>query len=251
MRTLSDYSDFLEALIKSLAHETSFSCTPDLSALIEQPRLIAVVNHATPLSWMPAMCTLALEVMKAGGGDRCPRGVVDKWFYTNPVTKTIAEYLTQSDQHMNFDDLVRNFQDSQKTDLIIFPEGAHAMFGDVGEIRTFRSHRFIEISLRTQSPILLAVHRGSEGWSVPLHIPPEWSAWIRPFSKFFGEHLPSMQSLNFPMIPEKMGHFSMTCELYEPGITLQDLSEDIVERKAQLATEAEHIRQRMSEILKR
>lgn len=250
MRTLADYAEFLQALIKSFAHQTEFKSHPDLEKIIqENTRLVAVVNHATPLSWVPAMAMLALKVIEVGGGNRVPRGIVDRWFYTNPFTKVIAEYLTQSDHPQTFDELVQSFGNSQNTDLVIFPEGAYTFFGGVDKVQQFRSNRFIEISIRCQAPMLLVAHKGSEGWSLPLQLPTEWGNFVLPFSKFFGEKLIQSEPLNVPLMPQKMDVFAMTCELYYPDLKLTDLSSDIETRKQQLESEGQKIMAKMNHML--
>lgn len=250
MRTLADYQEFLQALLKSFAHETNFKSQPDLKTIIENnTRLVAVVNHATPLSWVPAMSLLALKVIEVGGGHRIPRGIVDKWFYANPFTKVIAEYLTQSDHPQTFDELVESFGNSENTDLVIFPEGAYTFFGGVDKVQQFRSNRFIEIAIRCQSPMLLVAHKGSENWSLPLQLPTEWGNYVLPFSKFFGEKLMRSEPLNVPLMPQKMNIFAMTCEIYTPDLKLADLSNDIEVRKQQLETEGHKVMVKMNQML--
>ncbi len=250
MRTLVDYQEFLQALIKSFAERVEFKSQPEIKKIIqENTRLVAVVNHATPLSWIPAMALLALKVIEVGGGHRIPRGIVDRWFYTNPFTKVLAEYLTQSDHPQSFEEIVESFGKAQNTDLVIFPEGAYTFFGAVHEVQQFRSNRFIEIAIRCETPILLVVHKGSEGWSLPLQLPSEWGNFVLPFSKFFGEKLMKSEPLNVPMMPQKMENFRMHCELYTPSLKISDLSEDTEIKKQQLAAEGQKIKDMMNERL--
>lgn len=250
MRTLVDYQEFLQALMKSFAQNVTFRSEPAIKKIIQDnTRLVAVVNHATPLSWVPAMALLALKVIEAGGGKRIPRGIVDNWFYTNPFTKVIAEYLTQSDHPQTFEEIVESFGQAENTDLVIFPEGAYTFFGGVHEVQQFRSNRFIEIAIRCETPILIVVHKGSEGWSLPLQLPSEWGGFVLPFSKFFGEKLLKSEPLNVPMMPQKMDSFRMHCELYTPSLKISDLSENLEVRKQQLAEEGLKIKALMNERL--
>lgn len=250
MRTLVDYQEFLQALIKSFAEKVEFNSQPEIKKIIqENTRLVAVVNHATPLSWIPAMALLALKVIEVGGGHRIPRGIVDRWFYTNPFTKVIAEYLTQSDHPQSFEEIVESFGKAKNTDLVIFPEGAYTFFGAVHQVQQFRSNRFIEIAIRCETPILLVVHKGSEGWSLPLQLPSEWGNFVLPFSKFFGEKLMKSEPLNVPIMPQKMDNFRMHCELYTPSLKMSDLSEDAEVKKQQLALEGQKIKDLMNERL--
>lgn len=247
-KTVKDYSDFMQALLPSLAESTVFTAEPALSDILRNPRMVVVINHATPLSWIPAMALLATEYAKAGGGDRVPRGIADKWFYSNPLTKILAEYITQSPEPQNFDQVVETFIHSEKTDLVIMPEGANTFFGRVDKVQEFRSPRFVEIAIKAKAPILIVAHKGSESWSLPLELPKSIGAAILPFSKFFGEKLMGAEGFNLPLIPHKMVKFSMTCRLYAPALYESDLSENPIERKSQLASEAEQIRLLMSDM---
>lgn len=248
-RRLSDYSEFLKVLAESFIDRFEFHSQPAFSEILREPRLLVALNHSTPLSWIPAGAALALEAIKAGGGDRTPRAVMDKWFYSNPLTKRIAEYFTQFDRPQSFDELLASFVQSERTDLVIFPEGANTFFGSVTEIGEFRSHRFVELAIRAEAPLLLVVHKGSESWSWPLQLPPEWGAFLLPFSKFFGENILKASIFNLPLIPQKLPRFQMTCELYRPALKAVEFSTDPEELEIQLRTEAEKIRRRMQEIL--
>lgn len=249
MKTVADYVEFLRAVKASLIQESSFHSDPPLSAVFRNPRLIIVPNHATPLSWIAVACELAERAVEAGAGDFVPRAVADHWFYSNPLTKPIAEYLTQSDHPMNSDQLIEGFKDAQRAALVIFPEGANSFFGNVHEIQPFRSAKFVEISIRCQAPVLLTVHKGTEGWSVPLTLPHELGQLVLPYSKFFGERLAQMKSLNWPLWPQKIQKFSMACRLYMPALYETDLSHDPLERRHQLQKEADEIHAIMEEML--
>lgn len=248
MRTLHDYKPWLDAILKSVADKCELTSDLPLEDIVRNPRLIAILNHSTPLSWIPAICLLATEVCAHGGGDRIPRGIVDKWFYSNPATRWVAEYVTQSSTPQSFEQILSDFRSAERTDLVIFPEGAYAFFGDPAEISEFRSSKFIELSIRTGSPILIAVHKGSENWSLPLHLPKELSSWIAPYSKFFSRGLLLGKALNLPLPIKKIPHFKMHLKLYSPALYEADLSEDPVQRRSQTEQEAENIRQLMHEM---
>lgn len=248
MKTVADYAEFLKAIKASVIQESAFSCEPSLDAVFRNPRLIIVPSHATPLSWIAVMCELADRAVEAGGGNFIPRGVADHWFYSNPLTKMIAEYLTQSDHPLTSEELISSFKEAHREALVIFPEGANSFFGNVNEIQPFRSPKFIEVSIRCQAPLLLAVHQGTEGWSVPLQIPKEIGEALMPYSKFFGEKILGTQAFNWPLWPQKIQKFSMACRLYVPALYESDLSTDPTELKAQLEREAEEVRDVMEEM---
>jgi hypothetical protein len=247
MRKLESYDAFLKALLKNLATKSVFKSTPDLSEILHNQRLVVVMNHASPLSWIPAMCLLATKAVAAGGGDRIPRGIVDKWFYSNPLSAAVAEFLTQSDRFLGFEELIENFRKSKKSDIIVFPEGANSFFESDNSIKTFRSSRFIEIALRTKAPILLAVHKGSENWSKHIPVPAQLGSMLLPFSEFFAHKIEQQGSLAIPWI-EKMPVFKMKCSIYEPEIKIKQLPEDINERKLLLNQEGERLKNKMTSV---
>jgi hypothetical protein len=248
-RTLAQYADLLEALEKSFVESFSFQSDPPLTEVFKEPRLLIAISHSTPLSWIPAVSVLAIEAVKSGAGHRIPRAVMDHWFYSNPFTRKIAEFLTQSDRPQSFDELLTSFAMSENSDLVIFPEGANTFFGSVHEVEDFRSYRFMELAIRAEAPILVTSHKGSEGWSVPLQLPPEWGVFLLPFSKFFGEKLLQSKTFNFPLLPKKLPQFKMACHLYHPTLKVQDLSNDPGDRKRQLKEEAEKVKACMNSLL--
>jgi hypothetical protein len=238
MRRVSDYLLWLEPILKSATQEVALNCKPSLDEILSNKKLIFVINHSTPLSWLPAICLLAVKIAEAGGAARIPKGIVDKWFYTNPFGLFIAEYLSQTTRPQNSKEIIDSFSQAEQADLVLFPEGANTFFGNPSEIQAFRSPKFVEIARQTGVPILLAVHKGSENWSIPLQVPQQYAEKIAPFTKFFGPKLLAGALLNFPLPVQKIPLFSMTCELYHSDPTLS------------VAEEAEKIRLKMSAMLK-
>lgn len=248
MRTLQDFEPFLRALHTSISQDSQIETEVPLAQMMKLPRLMVVLNHATPLSWIPAISLLAPEAARQGGGDRTPMGVVDKFFYSNPLTQPIAEYMTQSKEPLGFEELLTHFQVEERRDLVIFPEGARTFFGDLTQIQPFRSPRFVELAIRTQAPILLAIHRGSETWNLDVPLPREWGALLMPFSRFFGQGLLEAGALNLPILLKKIPHFRMKLHLYKPQLQADQLSSDEAERRSQLEAEAQSIRKIMQEM---
>lgn len=250
MRKIGDYADLLKALKDSFIEQLEFTCEPDLSAVLRNPRLIVILNHSTPLSWIPAISILGLKVAESGGADRIPRGIADKWFYSNPIGAKFAEFFTQSATPQNFEQLIEEFKDAHRKDLVIFPEGANTFFGDVRKVQEFRSSKFVEISIRCQAPILVVSHQGSEHWSTSLDVPAQLGQWIAPLAPFFGKKISEFSSLNIPISFSKIKKFKMHCHLYMPALYEADLSADPIERKNQLDQEASMIKEIMEENLK-
>src|SRR5205085_5756721 len=103
-------------------------------------------------------------------------------------------------------------------DMVVFPEGAMTFFGDVRKVQPFRSPRFLEVAIRAQAPILLAVHRGTEEWNTLLPIPKEVTPYIRMISSFFGKRMDEEQFLNLPINLKRVAKFSMVTKLYVPEL---------------------------------
>ncbi len=248
-RTLSDSIDFLTALHKTFVKEHILISEPSLMQVLNNTRTIIIPNHSTPLSWIPMMTTLAVEFNQAGGGHRTPIGIVDRWFYTNPLTQPIAEFLTQSDHPENFEQILRRFAHSENTDLVISPEGANTFFGNVFELQEFRSHRYIEISVKTRSPLLLVAHRGSESWSFPLKISSEITGIVKGFSNFFGQRLEEFGQINLPVLPHQLEFFKVKCALYWPNLTETDLECDLHLKREKIKKESLLVKERLSQML--
>jgi hypothetical protein len=248
VRLLKDYEPLLKAIFLSISESSELRSDPPLDQILKNPKLIVAINHATAISWLPAISFLTAKVVESGGGDRTPIGIVDRFFFSNPLTLPLAEFLTQSKTPRGFDELLKEFGQREQMDLVVFPEGARTFFGDLKQIQTFRSPRFIELSIRAQVPLMLVVHRGSEDWNLNLALPPEWGALLMPFSSFFGKGLLEFGGLNLPFRLQKIKNFKMKTALYSPALYESDLSENPNERRMQLEQEAENVRQLMQEM---
>ncbi|PWU15602.1 MAG: hypothetical protein C5B49_11565 [Bdellovibrio sp.] len=248
MKKLSDYQPFLTALLRSCTKEIHFTAREPLNEVLRQPRLVCAVNHSTPLSWIPPICLLTEKACEAGGGDRVPRGIIDKFFYSVPLLNKVAEYLTQSDHPQGFEEILQDFTGRERTDLVVFPEGALSFFGDLRQVQPFRSPRFLEIAVRARAPILLAVHHGTEEWNSLIPIPHEAAPYVSMVSKFFGRKWEEENFLNIPINFKRLERFSMATQLYRPKLTGSQLAEDPQELREQLAAECEKIRALMQSL---
>lgn len=248
MKRLGEYQSFLSALLRSMVDRFEFTTDDDMTELMKEPRLMVVLNHGTPISWVPPICLLTEKAVEAGGEDRISRGIIDRFFYSNPLTQPIAEYVTQSPTPQTFEELLQQFSTVERTDLVVFPEGAMTFFGDVSEIQPFRSPRFLEIAIRAEAPLLLAIHRGTEQWNLRLPLPLELIQTVSMFSKFFGAKLQQEPQINLPLRLGKVPNFRMRIQKWVPSLKAADLSEDPTERRAQLQAEADRLRSRMQSL---
>lgn len=243
MRKLRDFEPYLTSLLSLLAPQSKFTSDTSLQKILdEHKRLVVVLNHAAPLSWVPAVSLLTKEVCKVGGGDRLPRGIIDQFFFQFAPFKPVAKYVTQSEEFLNFDQLVEHFESSEQADLVIFPEGSNCFFGPSNEIQKFRSPRFVEIAIRAQVPVLVCTHAGSESWGQVFKFPPTFSAVIPFLPPWAQKGIASQGLVTMPTFPIPLEDFRMQSELYFPKLKVSDLSDDKHERRSQLEEEAEVVR---------
>ncbi len=249
MRTLKEYQPLLSSLLRLMVEDIDFKSEIPLRSILKNPRLVVVINHSTPISWLPAICLLTEKVCRAGGGRRTPRGIIDKFFYKFALLRTLAEYISQSSEPQSFDELLGSFKDAESTDLIVFPEGAMTFFGNLEEVQPFRSPRFVELAIRAQAPILLVVHQGTEDWNIPFPIPKDLVGWVQMISPFFGQKFAEESTVNLPVRLKKVPRYRMRLKLYSPALYESDLAENPLERRQQISEEATKIRELMQEML--
>ena len=250
MRKLRDYEPFLTPLLKFIAPNAKVTSDPGLSEILkDEKKMVIAFNHAAPLSWAPAVSLLTREVVEQGGGDRLPRGIMDQFFFQFPPLRPLAKWIAQSNEFLSFDELVEDFENADQADLVVFPEGSNCFFGPSDEIQKFRSPKFIEIAVRADAPILIAVHAGSESWGQTFKFPPALSAIIPFLPSFAQKGIASNGLVNIPMLPKPIEDFRMHCEIYRPKLKARELSKDQFERREQLLEEAAHIHHLMETIL--
>lgn len=249
LRKLSDYETLTSKVLSLVAKDTRFFSEPRLDLILSKyPRLIVVFSHSSPLSWIPAPCLLASHLLARGGGGRTPISVMDRFFYTLPGLKQLAKYITQSETPLSFRELVHHFQRLETADLVVFPEGSNSFFGEPSQLQPFRSARFVEIAIRTNTPLLLAVHRGSEDWGKALQLNRRWFDFVPAFAQgLVGRRLRERAVLTVPLLPKRMSLFSMCCELYECETTT--LADEPALRHQQIRDESDRIHVHMQAML--
>ncbi len=252
-KPLSFFEPFLSQIMVVIAKHTRFRSRPGLAEILEKnPRLVVVINHSTPLSWLPAIALLTAHACARGGGSRRPMGVMDRFFFSVPGLRAVAHQLTQSDRPLGFHELIAKFRTS-KTDIIIFPEGSNCFFGDPAEMQPFRSPRFVEFAIRSATPILLCAHRGSEKWARAVPIDRRWADKLDYLPKiaadFLGARLRATGLLVVPTIPMPLDHFEMVCELYHPTLNESELSLSPELAAEQIRLEADLVHAKMESML--
>lgn len=250
MKSIKEYLPVLQKISKVIIGEHQVDSEAVLEKIYRSnQKVLTIFNHSTPLSWLPVMTVMAEKACRYGGGDRIPLSVMDQYFFKNPLLRPLAQYMTQAEDRMSFDEILNSLNNSVCTDLALFPEGSNCFFGDSEKIQPFRSPRFIELSLRSQMPILLVVHRGSEGWAKSIPVKSTTMPLKAYLPGWFNEKLErSSGRFVLPTVPRKIGKFRMKCEIFEPELQLIDLSENREHRREQLWREAHRVHEKMQQM---
>lgn len=254
MRRLAEYEAITSRLIAILARETKFESQPGLDRILaENPKLVVVFNHSSPLSWLPAACLLTSHVCARGGGHRKPFAVMDRFFYSVPLLQNLAKLISQSERPLRFQEIVEAVQQLETGDLVVFPEGSNCFFGPSEQLQPFRSNRFIEIAVEARVPILICVHRGSEHWAKTVRVAPRYSLWLQNLlgrtvvGRFFDGRLERSGQVTIPMLPLPIEQFVMRAELHQPSSWL--LPEAGPARSMRIESEARQVFEKMTEML--
>lgn len=249
VKALEQYWPILEKVYPRILRDVYIETERPLKEIFTPGRkILTIINHSTPLSWLPAICLLADEILKAGGGKRRPIGVMDRFFFQHAALKPLAQFISQFDSVLSFDEIMQKFDGKNFTDVVIFPEGSNCFFGPGDEIQEFRSPRFLELALKTQSEIFLVVHRGSEDWALPISMQSQDIPFRAYLPGWLNEKISRTGILAIPKWPAPIDKFKMKCEIYRPSIDLNDLPTSRRKRLEVLWAEAEKVQNRMREL---
>ncbi len=235
MRNLKSYFPLFRILGPLIFERRTFENPEVLRETLEHnKKLIVVMNHSTPMSWLPAMTALSLACLEVGQGDRRPHGVMDRFFYQVPGLKHLAQFLTQFDHPTSFEELRGEFMAKDQIDLVILPEGSNCFFEPPGSIEQFRSLRFLELAHKTKTPILVCIHRGSEHWGQEIAVPERLERLLSLYPGQLWPRLRKTQVLTVPVWPKKISHFRMKVFSFKPDLkNSQDMSLQHLQRESE------------------
>lgn len=167
MRPLSTFANLSRPFHRLFFQQISLnSSSSELQQILNaEPHLLIVLNHGhmfAPVISLPALHDI---LVRYGGGNRRVLTVTLKIYYQLPILKYFTHYLTQSLSNLNAKELIGKINSNSVDDILIMPEGEHCGFGNGIALEPFISPRFAEIAIRTNTPILLAVHRGTHYWT--------------------------------------------------------------------------------------
>ncbi|WP_437587466.1 hypothetical protein [Sorangium sp. So ce1000] len=222
--------------------------------LTEHPRLIMTVVHGGVISWLP----FALAMMRATMAvdpDRSIAATMHPIVWKIPGLSRLAVALSGAEQPYTFPELLAGLTGGSSVDYYAFPESEYCLYGDLREVKPFRFHGFLELSVRAQVPLLLVAQRGSEPWYMPIDmsgrlfsllgaLPPSAFEAIELNKDNALEQVKTYHYVNFPL-PLRRVKLDVAFELYYPRQYKTGLSESFKERRRLLAAEGELVRERM------
>lgn len=252
MRSIKDFSLMASAMTKALAQKISFSPeSEDMKAILAKyPQLVVALNHGPMLGPLASTIVMNKLYMENGGEGRKPLVIMWRLFYKMPVYKYAIQYITQVDRGHNFDEFLEKMQNDGFTDLLVKPEGENCNYGDGLEIQPFLSPRFIEFALRLNTPVLVVVHKGSENWAKTIPVSSRLDGLLSKLPKKSFDRITETRLLSVPFLIRRLKDLKVSYQLYQPTISVEDLSDNRDERNAQLNIEAENVRSLMQSMIK-
>ncbi|MFD2229512.1 hypothetical protein [Alkalimarinus sediminis] len=251
MRSIKDFSIAAGAMTKMLAKKISFHPASDDMAeiLVKYPKLVVALNHGPMLGPLASTITINKLYKENGGADRIPLVIMWRLFYQIPLYKYAMQYMTQVDRGLNFDEFLQKMENEGFTDLLVKPEGENCNYGNGLDIQPFLSPRFIEFSLRLNTPILVVVHQGSENWAKMIPVSKHLDPILKYLPKKSFDRLKETRTFSAPLFTSRLNNLKVMYKLYQPTITFDDLGDDLTQRKQLLSAEADKVRTLMQSMV--
>jgi hypothetical protein len=251
MRSIEDFTPVTYLLKNFYSHSTEIhSESINLERVLSQyPKLICVANHGTAPAPFAAIPAILDQFMKSGGGQRKPLLVMWRGFYKVPLIRRLVQYITQIDHAMKASDFLYKLEHEGFTDLFVMPEGENCIFGDGDHINPFLTPKFIEIAIKLNIPVLVAVHNGTEKMAIPFHLNDRDVHLLRWLPKDIHRRIRLQKMLSYPQFTKHgIEKLTILFQLYKPQLTEEGLSNNKEERYEQISKEAENVRHLMIEM---
>jgi len=222
--------------------------------LAEHPRLIIVLAHGGPISFLPPAVALLRATAEYDPGRRSLI-TLHPWWWKAPGIRLVPRYFSGGQQHLTMPELRRALAGQSSVDYYALPESENCFYGNPDEVKPFLVHGFIELSIVTRTPMLLVVHKGTERWN--RQIGP--SGRLLPLFKKMPDRMfhavelnkdrvlsaiERYQSVNVPL-PLARAQLRLAFELHYPELYDSEPSSDFRTRRRQYVEEGERIRARM------
>ncbi len=218
--------------------------------LAAHPRLTYVIAHGGAISWMPITVAL-IQRLAQHAPDRLGTGTFHKGLWNLPGVGRIAKFFSGAERHLSFDELFSALGGGD-CDFFAFPESDSSLYGELTEVKPFRFHRFIELSVRARMPMLLVAHKGTERWyrAIP-SLAPVLS--LLPAALYSMVHLKKDQVIaettqKLLNVPIPFGRISLRARTELFHTRIKSFSDDAATKKAQLEDEGERIRLRLQRL---
>jgi len=223
----------------------------DLGRIIKKhPKLVIALNHGPMAGALAGLIGVTEMFLKHGGATRRPFGITWRGFYDFPISKQVLAYLTQVDKGVNFDEASHLLTNTEFTDCFIMPEGELCNVGNGLNIQAFLSPRFIELAIRSQTPVLIVAHQGSEDWAWPVPVHDKLKPLLKWLPKNIKDSFDDSGIISIPKpFRKKLDKLYMSFHLYRPKLDAADLASDMNERMIQLNIEAEKVRKKMQKMV--
>jgi len=251
VRTIGRYSLPFKLLQKIYIKKLILSPSSDnLKAVFsDHPKLVVAMNHG-PMA-APIYVNLALSSLLTEHdiSNRRYIAIIWKYFYKVPIYRQMAQFITQVKDPVSFDEFVDMFESPAVDDFYVMPEGENCCYGNGVDIEPFLSAKFIEIALRANTPILLAVHHGTHLLARPITISESVEKLFRWAPEKTYKRLQESKCISLPRIKIRLPQLQFIFKVYNPTLTLSELSPDDSSRKKQLNAEGDKIRMLMQEMV--
>lgn len=218
-KIVDDYVIY-QHLLKRFTESYRLRSSPRLRQMLkENKRLVWVVQHGAPVSWVPLMPALINEMIKNGGKGRTPLVVAHRIFHYFPVIRHFAPNIMNSKSDPSKAEIIDSLKKGDLNDVLIMPEGDHCFFGEPDTIRPFKGHGFLDIARSVKCPLVLVAQHGAAamGKRFPLTKTTIDLLSLVPWVRNYREIALKTRALSFFVLPEKTKNLEIRLKLYEPS----------------------------------
>lgn len=241
MRTVEEFSTFMAFIKRAYAGEVVLHATSDdlNEILARYPRMVVAMNHGPMAGPIAGSIAMMDQYRRNGGGHRRPIIIAWRGFYRIPVLRHLVRYVSQVKNPLNLEGFAQKITEGGFTDLFVMPEGENCNYGNGLDIEPFLSPRFIELALKADTPILVAVHRGSERWSNVIPVSDRFDGLLKnlppkSFARIQASRRINVGTLRLTKIPKLQVSF----KLYQPTMSKEDLNAPDAMQKLEIESQA-------------
>lgn len=248
--TLKSIDRALRPALNSFVKRVSYDSEVELWRVMQDyPQVIHVMNHGPMFGPWPAAAYLAKKAVDNGGGDRTPFAMFHRIFFKIPIVNRVIRKRLNSPRAFSFEEVLEHFRAGLYTDFMVLPEGDNCNYGNLEEIRPFRSHRYLELAVLLEAPILITIHRGTESWATQIALDNASMIFLKTFAPSVYYRVRETRIVNWQSLPWVIPVFQMKTKLYHPKLKKAALSQDPEERQQQIEAESLNVRKAMEAML--